>query len=236
MTPISDPDPGVEMRICFSSEIWPGQAWPWCYFTEETAALHIGLADGPFQRVGELRFQVADVEGMFNDDMRFSDTFEVNQEMQGLFAQVFDEYHLPKASVLRVASALTEEPPRNAGLLYLDALTIDPRFQGHNLGLLLLREVIQQRRASAGLVLLKAFPRLAQDRAGRKLPPMELRQARRKLYDYFAKLGFGLLGQPIRGAGYMVRSTEYELPPFELLMRHTDDWEARLQAILRAPA
>lgn len=228
-------DESLHLSVRFSSSNYTGQDWPERYFTEESATLHVSNIDidGPTTQVGELRFQVADVASMINDRCPLWRTFDITQELHELYCAVFGEDEDPKPAVLRAAGFEDEERPNNFGLLHLDWLRIEPRFQGHNLGLVLMREVIQRRRASAGLVLLQAFPLYAKDRMGQEMTASGFSQARRKLYAHFGKLGFERISRAT-GEGFMVRNTCVAPPEEQDLL--AQDWEEQLRAALTPEA
>jgi GNAT superfamily N-acetyltransferase len=86
--------------------------------------------------------------------------------------------------------------PRSADLLILDRIELKPEYRGHGFGLLAARCVIEMFGSRCGLVACKPYP-LQFEGSNRWRPPARvwgatraMRRARKKLRQYWARLGF----------------------------------------------
>lgn len=109
--------------------------------------------------------------------------------------------------------------------LILDRLELLPRYRGQNLGLIIMRRLIQRFSLGAGVVAIKPFPlqfehEPSTKKEGHWRNELQLsnftkneRTATQKLRSYYRKLGFvGMQGTP-----FMFRSTTWRLPTIEEL-------------------
>ena len=111
------------------------------------------------------------------------------------------------------------------GVLIIDRLELLPNYRGQNLGLIIMRGLMQRFSLGAGVVAIKPFPlqfehEPSTEREDRWRNELQLsnftkseRTATQKLRRYYRKLGFvGMQGTP-----FMFRSTTRRLPTIEEL-------------------
>jgi GNAT superfamily N-acetyltransferase len=117
-------------------------------------------------------------------------------------------------------------------VLIIDRLELLPEYRGENLGLTIMRRLIQRYSAGAGVVAIKPFPLQfeqsipAENKSGWHAE-MQLSSFReterasiRKLRNHYSKLGFvDKLGfVEMKGTPHMFLSTTRRLPPIERLL------------------
>lgn len=170
--------------------------------------------------LGKFRLYYVDVESAFNDGMSVHDVFDTYAHTYEFHEMLFDAGSLElRERVLR----LLEYEVQALNILILDRLEILPSFRGNQLGLAVMRGMIQRFSAGTGIVAIKPFPlqfeheptdqRERDWRAALGLAdlPRAQRPATAKLCRYYEKLGFVRL----RGTPFMFRSASIRLPTLD---------------------
>jgi GNAT superfamily N-acetyltransferase len=199
-----------------------GEPSHYMYVTRGTVA---GL-DEQDQKIvaGRFRLTYIDVCAAMNAGASVFDIFDNTQETCDYFPAIFDIETLdPSPELMR----LFREDMWPGNVLILDRLEILPEFRGHNLGLVVMRRLIERFGAGAGIVAIKPFP-LQCELAGKeedewrqkmRLDDFEqsLPRATARLRRHYAKLGFKLM----KGTPYMFRNAGVALPPPQKLVANT---------------
>jgi GNAT superfamily N-acetyltransferase len=167
--------------------------------------------------VGRFRVFYVDLDA---SGMSVFDTLDARQEtfqfLHPLFDQRTGDY---KESIFKLAEDLI-----NRNLLILDRVEILPTFRGKKLALIVMRRLIERFTQGSGLVALKAYPLQfeAQNDRDDWRKKMALtsfhsdeKASTTKLKKHYSRLGF----LAIRGTPFMVRSTAFQLPSVEDILR-----------------
>jgi GNAT superfamily N-acetyltransferase len=173
---------------------------------------------------GRFRLIYIDVCAAMNARASVFDVFDCTQETCDYFSAIFDIETLDPSSAL---THLFKEELWPGNVLILDRLEILPEFRGYNLGLAVMRRLIERFGAGAAVVAMKPFP-LQHEYARAEEEGLEwqlkmkfghldqdLQRSTAKLRRHYAKLGFKLM----KGTPFMFRdakialSAPHKLPP-----------------------
>ncbi len=180
--------------------------------------------------LGAFSVYLADLVGAMTEGVSAFDVFDTAQSTFDLFQTLFDleQYELLD-SVKRLAFG--EEYPLTEGVLILDRLTILPAHRGHAVGLLAMKALVEQFRAAAGIVVLKAFPLQFEGGSSRnedkdfREADLELesftvssRTATSKLKKHYSRIGF----VSVPRTEYMVLDPSRKLPDYDALVARTE--------------
>jgi GNAT superfamily N-acetyltransferase len=150
--------------------------------------------------VGRFRLSYIDVCVAMNAKAWVFDIFDCTLELCDYYPAIFDmETEGPSPELTRLFKG--DIWPGN--VLIFDRLEILPEFRGHNLGLVVMRRLIERFGAGAGVVAIKPFPlqrECARDEGAGWRQKMRLgdfdkdfRRAAPKLRRHYGKLGFKLM-------------------------------------------
>jgi len=165
--------------------------------------------------VGRFRLSHIDVWAAINAGTSVFDIFDCAQETFDYYSAIFDiETEDPSAELIHLFKG--EVWPGN--VLILDRLELLPEFRGHNLGLIVMRRLIERFGAGTSITAIKPFP-LQQEytdvqtnewRQKMKFDQLDknLSRATAKLKRHYAKLGFKFM----KGTPFMFRDSETALP------------------------
>lgn len=187
-------------------------------YAYEVTGKVIGL-DGSDRRsiAGKFRLYYMDLAAAYSDHESVFDVFDGRAETLDYFYEIFETtdstiWPSPKLEALLGGGLYL------GNVLILDRLEILPQFRGHNLGLIVMRRLIERFRQGAEIVAIKPFPLQLEceprdvDRWRNRLRLNELgrnnSQATAKLRRYYRKLGF----KHMRGTPFMFRLTGTPLP------------------------
>lgn len=170
---------------------------------------------GQAAQVGRFRLSYIDVSAAINAGASVFDTFDCTQETCDYYPAIFDmETEAPSPELTRLFKG--DIWPGN--VLILDRLEILPEFRGHNLGLLVMRRMIERFGAGVSVVAIKPFPlqhECGRDEEGGWRQKMRLddfdkdfRRAVAKLRRYYGKLGFKFM----KGTPFMFLDAQRTLP------------------------
>lgn len=189
------------------------------YVTRGTVA----ALDEQDEKIVAGRFQLTyiDVCAAMNAGASVFDIFDCKQETCDYFSAIFDiETCNPSSQLTR----LFDDDVWPGNVLILDRLEILPEFRGHNLGLVVMRRLIERFGAGAGVVAIKPFPLqrelTQQDEDGwrqkMRLDDFErdMRRASARLRRHYAKLGFKFM----KDTSFMFRNAQLPLPESSELM------------------
>jgi GNAT superfamily N-acetyltransferase len=170
---------------------------------------------------GSFRVSYIDVGAAMNAGASVFDIFDYTQELCDYYSAIFDDETLNASAEL---NRLFEEDIWPGNVLILDRLEILPEFRGHDLGLVVIRRLIERFGAGAGVVAMTPFPLqhgCARDDDGEDEEEKDWRQKMRydnfdknlqraigRLRRYYAKLGFKLM----KGTPFMFRDAQRPLP------------------------
>jgi GNAT superfamily N-acetyltransferase len=167
--------------------------------------------------VGHFRLSYIDVCAAMNARASVFDIFDLTQETFDYYSAIFNVETLGPSPEL---SDLFKGEVWPGNVLILDRLEILPRFRGHNLGLVVMRRMIERFGAGAAVVAIKPFPlqhtytpdeeEEHEWQLKMKLDNLDknLRRATAKLRRHYAKLGF----KSMKGTEFMFRDAEIVLP------------------------
>ena len=175
--------------------------------------------------VGKFRLYYVDVASAINTD--YMDVFDIFDAHSASTADYYDSLFDPDTvGFSENLRQLFNDEVFEQSLLIIDRLELLPGYRGQNLGLIIMRRLIQRFSAGAGLVAIKPFPLQfeqsipAEDEGGWH-EEMQLssfreteRNSIRKLQKHYSKLGFF----EMKGTPHMVLSTARRLPPIERLL------------------
>ncbi len=176
--------------------------------------------------VGKFRLLYTDVASAVNEG--FTDVFEILDAHSGTaadyYGSTFASSGMDFSEDLR---QLLDDDLFESNLLIFDRLELLPDSRGQNLGVAIMRRLIQRFSAGVGVVAIKPFPLQfessipAEDEDGWH-EEMQLssfqdpeRDAVRKLKNHYSKLGF----VEMKGTPHMFLSTARRLPPIQQLLR-----------------
>jgi hypothetical protein len=189
-------------------------------FIYETTGRVVARGDGGRTLIGKFRLYYVDIGSAFNDKVSVHDVFDTYAQTFEIYEALFEADSIePRERVQR----LLEYEVDGLNVLILDRLEILPAFRGSQLGLAVMRAIIQRFSAGVGLVAIKPFPLQFEheptDQGEREwraelgladLPRVQ-RVATAKLCAYYKKLGFLRL----RGTPFMVRSVSTRFPALD---------------------
>lgn len=143
------------------------------------------------------------------------DIFDCKSDTFDYYSAIFDiDTDGPSDELLR----LFKDDVYFGNVLIIDRLEIRPEFRSHNIGLVVMRRLIERFGAGASIVAIKPFPlqreRFSDEanewRRGLKLADLDknLRRATAKLRRHYAKLGF----KAMKNTPFMFRRTDDPLP------------------------
>ncbi len=175
--------------------------------------------------VGKFRLLYTDVASAVNEG--FTDVFEILDAHSGTaadyYGSTFASSGMDFSEDLR---QLLDDDLFESNLLIFDRLELLPDYRGQNLGVAIMRRLIQRFSAGVGVVAIKPFPLQfessipAEDEDGWH-KEMQLssfqdpeRDAVRKLKNHYSKLGF----VEMKGTPHMFLSTARRLLPIEKLL------------------
>lgn len=173
---------------------------------------------------GCFRLIYIDVCAAINAHASVFDIFDCTQGTYDYFSAIFDIETLGPSSAL---THLFNEVVWPGNVLILDRLEILPEFRGHNLGLAVMRRLIERFGAGAGVVAIKPFP-LQCELTGQeedewrqkmRLDDFEqnLPRATARLRRHYAELGFKFM----KGTPFMFRNAGTALPSPQKLVTKT---------------
>lgn len=164
---------------------------------------------------GRFRLIYIDVCAALNARASVFDIFDCTQETCDYFSAIFDIETLGPSSAL---THLFKEDVWPGNVLIVDRLEILPEFRGHNLGLVVMRGLIERFGAGAGVVAIKPFPiqrelsSQEEDEWRQKMRlgdfEQNLSRATATLRRHYAKLGFKFM----KGTPFMFRDAQIALP------------------------
>lgn len=207
----------VVMRWSSESAIDPGGEPTDYVYSASGDLLDVG-ADDRRTVVGRFSLFYMDVERASGDGVAAFDVFDAYSNTINYYAAIFDSRTGSYSS--RLLKLFDGDEPMNRNVLIPDRIEILPKYRGRQIGLTVLRHMIQRFGNGAGVVALKPFPLQLEgghgdEKPGRwrerlKLPafPSDPKRATAKLVDYYGRLGF----LPMRGTPFMLRSNEWVLP------------------------
>ncbi len=179
----------------------------------------IDCDDNEERKAGKFSARVIDVRGAMFDGYDIFEVFDTDSAAMSYFRGLY-EYGTEDFNEKTREVAFGGDYPWNPNILILDRLVIYPEFRGKGLGLHAIRALIQRLRQGVGLVAVNPFPlqfeHEAEERSGYRKKGLHLfrlpeEQARRKLVEHYALLGF----REVHDTGYMVLNSEIKLPPVE---------------------
>jgi GNAT superfamily N-acetyltransferase len=159
------------------------------------------------------RFQVyyVDVGAALNAGTDIFDVFDSHSSTVGFFDAIFNPETLDLSDKL---DKLFKNSYGWGNVLILDRLEVLPEFRGKNLGLVVMRRLIERFGAGAYVVGIKPFPLQGEGSRSEEDPwrsrlllnsfDDDLKRSTKKLREYYAKLGF----KAMRGTPFMFRLAE----------------------------
>jgi GNAT superfamily N-acetyltransferase len=175
--------------------------------------------------VGKFRLYYVDIASAINTG--FIDVFDIFDAHSNSTADYYDSLFDPDtAGFSENLQQLFNYEIFEQSVLIIDRLELLPGYRGKNLGLIIMRRLIQRFSAGAGVVAIKPFPLQfeqsipAENKSGWHAE-MQLstfreteRDSIRKLRSHYGKLGF----VEMKGTPHMFLSTTRRLPPIERLL------------------
>jgi len=175
--------------------------------------------------VGKFRLYYVDIASAINTG--FIDVFDIFDAHSNSTADYYDSLFDPEtAGFSENLQQLFNYEIFEQSVLIIDRLELLPGYRGKNLGLIIMRRLIQRFSAGAGVVAIKPFPLQfeqsipAENKSGWQAE-MQLstfreteRDSIRKLRSHYGKLGF----VEMKGTPHMFLSTTRQLPPIERLL------------------
>ena len=175
--------------------------------------------------VGKFRLLYIDIASAM--DERFTDIFQIfdaySETTADYYSSAFEPNEMDLSKDLR---QLLDDDIYESNLLIFDRLELLPDYRGQNLGIVIMRRLIQRFSSAAGVVAIKPFPLqfessiTAEDEEGWHVE-MQLsnfqnpvQDAVQKLKDHYSKLGF----VEMKDTPHMFLSTARRLPPIEKLL------------------
>jgi hypothetical protein len=178
----------------------------------------VGLTDAGRRKIaGKFTVFYIDLEGAGMDRVSIFDTFDAAEQTLCYYSAIFDD----DGHTLQFSDRLTrllDEPPYWGNVLVLDRVEILPKFRSHNLGLVVMRRLIERFRPGAAIVAIKPFPLQSEaciaesvwrTRMGLVEFEKNCSRASAKLRRHYAKLGF----KHMRGTEFMFLFAGATLPP-----------------------
>lgn len=176
----------------------------------------LGLDDRPCrQLVGKFRAFYFDVQAGINAYESVFELFDDRSETYDYYEAIFGRHADSDGYSEKLCQLLSIEPYW-ANVLVLDRLEILPKFRAHNLGLIVMRRLIERFGAGTEIVAIKPFPLQSEDvnasawRRRLRLSEFEPnhQKAVTKLRRHYRMLGF----KHMRGTPFMFRLTNTPLP------------------------
>jgi GNAT superfamily N-acetyltransferase len=179
--------------------------------------------------VGKFRLYYVDIASALNTG--YTDLFDIFDAHSDSTAEYYDSLFDPEtADFSDNLRQLLRDEIFGLSLLIIDRLELLPGYRGQNLGLIIMRRLIERFSAGAGVVAIKPFPLQfeqsipAEDERGWHAE-MQLssfgeteRISIRKLQNHYSKLGF----VEMKGTPHMILSTARRLPPIEELLTSSE--------------
>lgn len=169
---------------------------------------------------GRFRIYYADFELGWNHNVAAREILDTYQDTFNYADAVLNSDETPFS---RRLNNLLGNEIENFNFLILDRVELLPRYRGHEVGLLVLRSLIERFGAGAGVVGMKPFPlqlerkdaTVSRWRRGLRLEqfPSDSEISTRKLRNYYRRLGFVRM----RSTPFMFRSLSWALPTIEQL-------------------
>jgi len=181
----------------------------------------IDCDDNEERKAGKFSARVIDVRGSMFDGYDIFDVFDSDSGAMSCYENLYESDTEDFNEKTRLV-AFGGDYPWNPNILILERLVIAPEFRGKGLGLQAIRALIRRLRQGVGLVALKPFPLQfeagASESKGYRAKGLHLfklreTEARKKLVEYYARLGF----REVPDTEFMVLNPEAKLPsPTEL--------------------
>jgi hypothetical protein len=175
--------------------------------------------------VGKFRLYYVDIASASNTG--FIDVFDIFDAHSDSTAEYYDSLFDPDTTGFSEnLHQLFNYEIFGLNLLIIDRLELLPGYRGQNLGLIIMRRLIQRSSAGAGLIAIKPFPLQfeksipAEDESGwhAEMQLSTFRQTAqdsiRKLQNHYSKLGF----VKMESTPHMILSTARRLPPIDKLL------------------
>ena len=175
--------------------------------------------------VGKFRQYYVDIASAINAG--YTDVFDIfdahSESTADYYDTLFDPDTVGFSENLR---KLLEDEIFEPNLLIIDRLELLPKYRGQNLGIIIMRRLIQRFSAGVGVVAIKPFPLQfehsipAEDESGwhKEMHLSSFRETERdsirKLQHHYSKLGF----VEMKGTPHMFLSTTRRLPRIERLL------------------
>lgn len=169
--------------------------------------------------VGRFQIYYIDVGAALNAGTDVFDVFDSHASTADFFDAIFDPETLDLSDKLQ---KLFKHTSSWGNVLILDRLEVLPEFRRKNLGLVVMRRLIERFGAGACVVGIKPFPLQGEVTRSEEDPwrsRLQLdrfsddhKKSTKKLQDYYAKLGF----KAMRGTSFMFRVAEVPLPMLSL--------------------
>jgi GNAT superfamily N-acetyltransferase len=172
--------------------------------------------------VGKFRIYYIDVASAINTDIDVFDIFDAHSDST---AEYFESLFDPGTEGFsKNLQRLFDYEIFEHNVLIIDRLELLPGYRGKNLGLIIMRRLIQRFSAGAGVVAIKPFPlqfeqSIPAENNSSWHAEMQLSSFRetegdslRKLRSHYSKLGF----IEMKGTPHMFLSTTRRLPPIEM--------------------
>lgn len=177
--------------------------------------------DGPeHRRVGNVHAQLVQVGRARNDRYPVDDVFDVSQELDDVYAALFD----PETAEMK-ESIRDQFEVMGSDILILSSIEIDAEHRGHGLGLAVISRCIDVWEPSDGLVVCKPFPLQFdssrrddvawKQRLGTEAFVKDQQAATTKLATYWQRLGM----KPIVGTKYAAMSMTLRRPSLEAALQ-----------------
>ena len=171
--------------------------------------------------IGKFGLIYVDVENALNDAMSLYDVFDSDERTLEYYEAMYEMNGELKP---RLTKLLKDDYFYDTNVLILDRLEVLPAYRGNDLGLTVMRQMIQRRGAGSAVVAIKPFPlqfehkRKADDEWRQQLCLASLhgdaRSATAKLTRYYARLGFVRLPE----TAFMFLSRAWRLPKSGVLL------------------
>jgi GNAT superfamily N-acetyltransferase len=172
---------------------------------------------------GKFHVYYLDVLAAFNANASVFDIFDCRSDTLDYYGAIFEPGTLDASP--KLTKLFGESRVGWGNVLIINRLEVLPQFRGHNLGLIVMRRLIERFSAGAFVVGIKPFP--LQREAGSDEPDdwsarldlgqldKNLKRATSKLRSHYARLGFKLM----KGTSFMFLTTEYDLPAASELLK-----------------
>lgn len=162
-----------------------------------------GPEDTDYLPVGRLSFGILDVGQALNERESLYEVCDAHSsQYHSLHARLF----ATNGNLKTVVSNAIGGVSCDLGVIYVEALFIEPEHRGAKLGLAALYALMRGFSRGCGLVVLNASPL----QSGDGLPTTELIKAQAALRKHYAQIGFNRIGK----STFMGLSLDYRLPKF----------------------